>query len=81
MSAAGPISEIAGTRKSIMGGLINPPKPKKPTPSVVIPKTEEMETNDVERRRRGRSQTILTSPKGFLTETSTVPNRKSLLGE
>lgn len=64
-----------------MGGLINPPKPKQTMPSVVVPETEKAETDDLARRRRGLSQTVLTSSKGFLTEASSVPSRKTLLGE
>jgi hypothetical protein len=68
-------------RNFAMGGLFKPSIPKPSKTPVVGDDPEEKSVDDVARRRRGRSQTISSSPKGFLVEVEGAVRRKSLLGE
>lgn len=64
-----------------MGGMFKPSLPKPSKTPVVGDETEENKSDDIARRRRGLSQTISSSPKGFLVEIDGAVRRKSLLGE
>ncbi|HEY9078426.1 hypothetical protein [Magnetovibrio sp.] len=69
-----------------MGGLTSSPRaPVAPAPVVVTDTTAEDETKlrmeALERRRRGRSGTILTSDRGLVTPNANAAQKKSLLGE
>lgn len=68
-----------------MGGLFSSPPPPLPPPPLSIDDGEaekrRLRIKALDRRRRGRTGTIATSPKGFLSLSGELPKRKSLLGE
>jgi len=69
-----------------MGGLFSSPPPPPPlSPPLPIDDGEtekrRLRIEALKRRRRGRTGTIATSPKGFLSPGGGLPKRKSLLGE
>ena len=68
-----------------MGGLFSAPSMPAPLPmpKAVDPEVEacKKRIEEIERRRRGRSGTIATSPRGLLALSDNLPRRKSLLGE
>lgn len=74
-----------------MGGFLDLPKPAR-APSIPAPTLPQAENSSgsleqaqrqdqLERQRRGRLNTITTSPKGLLALADWAPKRKSLLGE
>ncbi|NQU58165.1 MAG: hypothetical protein HQ513_13090 [Rhodospirillales bacterium] len=68
-----------------MGGLFSAPSPpaQMSLPEAPDPEIEarKKRLEEIERRRRGRSGTITTSPRGLLGLSDNAPKRKSLLGE
>lgn len=68
-----------------MGGIFSAPSPPPlpPAPEVVDPAIEEEKARleSMDRRRRGRSGTIVTSDRGLLETNEARPQKKSLLGE
>nr|MBC8445410.1 hypothetical protein [Rhodospirillaceae bacterium] len=70
---------------AVVGGLFPAPSPPAPLsfPEPPDPGIEarKKRLEEIERRRRGRSGTITTSPRGLLGLSDNAPKRKSLLGE
>lgn len=74
-----------------MGGFLDLPKPARAPslPAPALPQAQDTSGNleqeqrqdQLERQRRGRLNTIATSPKGLLVLADWAPKRKSLLGE
>lgn len=68
-----------------MGSLFSSPSPPPPQPLPSLPDPEEAERKRrlaaIDRRRRGRAGTIVTSDRGILEPSDWVPRRKNLLGE
>ncbi len=68
-----------------MGGFFSTPKPPPPPPLPPPPDPGEEERKRrlemLDRRRRGRAGTILTSPRGLLRDADASPRGKTLLGE
>lgn len=62
-----------------------PPPPEPPPPPAAAPDPEDTaggrQPKSKTERRRGRAETIATSPTGVFTPSSWTPFRKSLLGE
>ncbi|GAB6052878.1 hypothetical protein JCM17960_16980 [Magnetospira thiophila] len=68
-----------------MGGLFSSPSPPPPPPAPAPAKDPEEEARklrleNIERRRRGRAGTVLTSERGLLDEAAPASGKK-LLGE
>jgi len=68
-----------------MGGIFSGPSappPPAPAPVVDISAVEQKARLEaMDRQRRGRAGTILTTDRGLLKTTATKPAKKSLLGE
>jgi len=68
-----------------MGGLFSAPSPPAPMslPQAPDPEIEarKKRLEEIDRRRRGRTGTIATSPRGLLGLSDNAAKRKSLLGE
>lgn len=66
-----------------MGGIaniFNPPSPPVFTPAPTVDEVK-LRADILERRRRGRSGTVLTSERGLVTEKDSETPKKTLLGE
>lgn len=68
-----------------MGGIFSSPSaPPMPAPEPVPDygaEEQKARVDAIERRRRGRSGTIVTSDRGLVRTNTNVPKKKTLLGE
>ncbi|MBL4693558.1 MAG: hypothetical protein JKY92_09550 [Magnetovibrio sp.] len=68
-----------------MGGMFSAPKPPSMSASESVPdvakQNEKLRLDAMDRHRRGRAGTIVTSDRGLFTKTDDAPKKKTLLGE